>query len=192
MAENIIKNMLRTEQTVFSFKELLMLWPNESQKSLKSKINYYIQNGEIYHIRRGLYAKDKNYNRSELATKIFTPSYVSFETVLGSAGITFQYYNQIFVATYQTRNVFCDGQQYSFKRLKSAILTNGLGVEIKETYSIATPERAFLDVLYLNKNYHFDNLAPLNWDNVYEILPFYENKRMNAMVAKFHKSVKNN
>ena len=190
MADNVLREILRLKKTVFSFKELLMFWPNTDTKILKSKINYYIKQGELYHIRRGLYSKDTHYDHLELATKILIPSYISFETVLLSAGIIFQYYKSIFVATYQSRNIICDGQEYTFKTIKSSVLTNTLGVEIKENYSIASTERAFLDVIYLNKDYHFDNLAPLNWDKVYEILPIYENQRMAKMVKIYHESFK--
>jgi hypothetical protein len=34
-------------------------------------------------------------------------------------GIIFQYYGNIFVASYQTKNIVCDGQTYSFKNFKA-------------------------------------------------------------------------
>lgn len=186
MQKNILKVILKSKQTVFSFKELLLLLKTDDVRALKSKLNYYIKNGELHHIRRGLYARDKNYNRLELATKILTPSYVSFETVLISAGIIFQYYTATFVASYQSREIICDGQTYIFRRIKPTILTNSLGVE----NNIATAERAFLDLLYLNKEYHFDNLEPLNWDKVYEILSIYKNKSLEQRVVALHNSWK--
>ncbi len=94
--------------------------------------------------------------------------------MLTAAGIIFQYYSQIFVATYQTREIVCDGQTYVFRKLKPTILTNPLGIKIDKHYSIASKERAFLDIVYLNKKYHFDNLEPLDWNKVYEILPIYQ------------------
>jgi predicted transcriptional regulator of viral defense system len=187
---HILKDILKSNQTVFSFKEFFLKWPNINPKALKSKLNYYIKRGDLYHIRRGIYAKDKNYNRFELATKILSPAYISFESVLLPAGIIFQYYTQIFVATYQTREISCDGQTYVFKAIKPTILTNTIGVEIRDTYSIATPERAFLDIVYLNKHYHFDNLDPLDWNKVYEILPIYNNKSMQKRVNAYYKKFK--
>ncbi len=190
MQKNLLRDILRTNKTVFTFKELSMMWPGLDVDDLKSRINYYLKRGDLYHIRRGLYAKDGSYSKLEVATKIFTPSYVSFETVLGSAGIIFQFYKDIFVATYQSRTVVCDGQAYIFKTIKSEVLTNGLGIEVNDNYSIATKERAFLDTLYINKDYYFDNLIPLDWDKVYEILPIYKNKRMVKSVDKFYRSFK--
>jgi len=185
-----ISTILRSKQTVLSVKDIMLLWGEASSDAARVRINYYAKSGGLYRIRRGFYAKDKNYNKFELAAKIFTPSYVSFETVLGQAGITFQHYNQIFVASYTKREITADGQVYSYKRIKDAILTNPAGVESNDNYSIAIAERAFLDVVYLNKDYHFDNLGPLNWDKVFEILPIYGgNKRMEKMVKKYREAL---
>jgi len=185
-----ILSILRSNNTVFSFKEILLTSEESNPSLLRRRIYYYIKNGQLYGIRRGLYAKDKNYNKLELATKIFIPAYVSFETVLAEAGIVFQYYGQIFVASYQTKEINCDGQIFSFKKLKSDVLNNSYGIENKDYYSIASKERAFLDVVYLNKDYYFDNLSPLNWDMVFLILPLYENKRMVKKVGEYYKNFK--
>ena len=190
MKKGFLNEILRLKKTVFSFKDLILLWGGIDKLTAGSRVNYYIKHNNLYHIRRGLYAKDKNYDKYELATKIFTPSYVSFETVLGSAGVTFQYYSKIFVASYQNKEIECDGQKIAFKKIKDAILTNNVGIDIKENYSIASAERAFLDVVYLNTDYYFDNLSVLNWDKVNLILPIYGgNKRMEKMVKKYHESV---
>ena len=84
-----LSKILRLSHSVFMFKELLLRSPEEKSILLKRRLNYYVQKGELYSIRRGLYAKDKNYDRLEVATKIFTPAYVSFETILAEAGIIF-------------------------------------------------------------------------------------------------------
>jgi predicted transcriptional regulator of viral defense system len=188
---NYISTLLRSKKTVFSFKDIALLW-GDSGAAARVRVNYYKKNGELYRIRQGLYAKDKNYNRFELAVKIYTPSYISFETVLGKAGVTFQHYGQIFIASYLTREIKADGQTYSYKKIKDSVLTNNIGIEHKENYFIASPERAFLDVLYLNKNYHFDDLSGLDWDKVFEILPIYSNKRMEREVKGYHNVSKTN
>ena len=179
-----ILTILRASNTVFTFKEILLVSGETTPALLKRRLNYYVKKGELYSIRRGFYAKDKNYDKLELATKIYTPAYVSFETVLRQAGITFQYYERIFVASYLTREITADNQIYQYKKVKDAILTNSAGIETKENYSTASPERAFLDILYLNKNYYFDNLGPLNWDKVFELLLIYGNKRMEKVVKQ--------
>ncbi len=67
------------------------------------------------------------------------------------------------------------------------IVTDNAGIKQKDNYSIAIPERAFLDVIYLKKDYHFDNLSALDWDKVLEILPIYTNKRMEREVKAYQK-----
>ena len=67
-----------------------------------------------------------------------------------------------------------------------------MGIESRGNYHIASPERAFLDIIYRNKDYHFDNLSALNWEKVYELLPIYGgNKRMAKMVKMYHEADKN-
>lgn len=184
-----ISNILRSKKTVFTFKDISLIWGDADKKTTIAAVNYYVKTGGLYRIRRGIYAKDKDYDKLELATKIYTPSYISFETVLAKAGVVFQFYGQIFAASYLTREITADGQAYSYKKIKDEILTNPVGIERRENYSIASPERAFLDVAYLYKDYYFDNLSPLDWDKVLEILPIYGgNKRMEKRVKEYREA----
>jgi len=191
MERGFLYPILRSNKTVFTFKDLFLMWNGINVNTAKKRVNYYVHTGHLYPIRRGMYAKSKEYDRFELATRIFTPAYISFETVLGKAGITFQYYSQIFVASYQTKEIVVDGHKVAFKTLKNTILTNSTGVEARENYSIASPERAFLDVIYLNKDYHFDNLSSLDWEKVNAILPVYEDKKnITSRVNMYYRSAK--
>jgi len=193
MRKNHILDLMRSKKTVFTFKDLILLWRKSDINFVKKKIHRYVKAGKINSIRKGIYSKDKNYDKYELATKIYTPSYVSLETVLGAAGVTFQLYGQIFIVSYKTKEIECDGQKYSYKKIKDTILTNQAGIEWRENYNIASPERAFLDVVYLHKDYHFDNLSILNWEKVYEILLIYGgNKRMEKMVKMYYEAIKEN
>lgn len=159
-----------------------MLWGMTDRISAVAGINYYVSTGDLYRIRRGIYAKDKDYDKVELASRIYTPAYVSFETVLARAGLIFQYYSQIFVASYLTREIIIDGQKYVYRKIKNTVLTEPAGVLNQDGIAIATKERAFLDTLYINKDYHFDHLGVLDWEMVFQILPLYGNKRMTKKV----------
>jgi len=187
-----ISAILRSGRTVFTFKDISLMWRNTDQKAVIAGINYYVSTGQLHRIRRGIYAKDKNYDKTELACRICTPAYVSFETVLTRAGINFQYYGQIFIASYLAREIVVDGQVYQYRKIKNTLLTDPAGVLNKDGIAIATSERAFLDTLYLNTDYHFDNLASLNWDKVFEMLPLYYNKRMTRKVQEFFDADKDN
>jgi hypothetical protein len=171
-------SILRGGNTVYSFKDILLASGETHAPRLRRRIHYYVKSKELYPLRRGIYAKDKNYDRFELANKIFSPAYISFETVLAKEGVVFQYDDRIFVASYLSREISCDGRTYAYRRLKDAVLVDSSGVEIKANYSIATRERAFLDTLYLNPNYHFDNLSSIDWIKCREILPIYGNQAL--------------
>lgn len=179
--------LLRSPKTIFSTKDVSLLWGEERKNMVSVRLDKYVRSGKLLRVRRGFYTKDKNYDKFELANKIYTPSYISFETVLAKAGVIFQFYGRIFVASYVTREITTDNQTYSYKRIRDSILTNSAGVEVRDNYYIASPERAFLDVVYSSKGYHFDNLSPLNWKKVFEILLIYENKSMEKRVKKYHK-----
>lgn len=186
MKKDYLLDIMRSKENVFTTNSIALLWGKSDVNFVRKKIYRYIKTGKLYSIRKGVYAKDENYSRDELAIKIYTPSYISFETVLGRAGIVFQYYSQIFIASYLSREIKIGGQIYSFRKIKDSILTNQAGVEIKDNYYVASPERAFLDAVYLYKDYYFDNLSGINWQKVYEILPIYGgNKRMEKKVKQY-------
>ena len=184
-----LTTILRSPKTVFAYKDILLLWGEPGSEAARVRLNHYARNGDLYRIRRGLYAKDKNYKMEELATRIFIPSYVSFETVLSKEGMIFQLYSKIFIASYLTREIIADGKEYSFRKIKNTVLTNPNGVEHKDESSVATKERAFLDMLYVHTDYQFDHLGGLDWSKVFEILPIYENKRMIKKVNALYQQV---
>jgi predicted transcriptional regulator of viral defense system len=190
MEKDYLSTLLRSKNTVFTFKELSLIWNETDVTVIKKRVYRYTKTGKLHSIRKGIYAKDKNYDKHELATKVFTPAYISLETVLSREGIVFQQYGQIFVVTYLSREISCDGQTYVFRRMKDVMLTNSINVEKKGNYYIASKERAFLDTIYLNRNYHFDNLSSINWDICSEMLPIYENKAMAKRLDSYHKLAK--
>jgi len=187
MEKAYISTLLRSNNTVFTFKELSLIWNEIDVTLIKKRVYRYTKMGKLHTIRKGIYAKDKNYDKLELANKIFTPAYISLETVLSREGIVFQQYDQIFIVSYLSREISCDGQTYVFRRMKDVILTNSLNIEEKGNYYIASKERAFLDTIYLKKNYHFDNLSSINWDICFEMLPIYDNKAMAKRLDSYHK-----
>ena len=184
--------LLRSTNTIFSLKDVSLLWSEESDEIIKKRLNKYVKAGKLVRARRGLYAKDSNYNRFELATRIYTPSYISFETVLTREGINFQYYGNIFVASYINREITVGDQKITFVRTKDYVLSNTTGIKHTDGIATATKERAFLDRVYVTKDYHFDNLANLSWDKVFEILPIYHNKRLEKKIKEYFKNHQDN
>lgn len=183
---------MRSPKTVFTVKDIALLWGEVAENAVHVRLSKYVKIGKLIRVRRGIYAKDKKYDRFELATRIYTPAYISFETVLTRAGINFQYYGNIFVASYITREVTIDSQKITFVRIRDDILSNTLGIDHSLGYSLATKERAFLDRIFISREYHFDHLDVLDWERVFEILPIYRSKRMNKKVKKYFEYCKKN
>lgn len=185
MTKNFILTLYQNPQTVFSFTDLQILFPKESRKSLQNKIHYATKTNKLQNLRRGIYAKP-DYQNLELANKIYTPSYISFETVLTKEDIVFQTYQTIFLASYLTRTITAEKQSFSFRKLKLSLLSSPQGLILKPNYTIATKERAFLDAVYLYGDYHFDNLRPLDWNKVKELTSIYQSQILIKRVKEYH------
>jgi hypothetical protein len=120
-----------------------------------------VRKGKLQNPRKGIYTKP-DYNKKELACTIYRPSYISLEYVLQKAGILFQHDSRITVISYLTRCIDVENNIYLYRRIKGEILVNTIGIIRQNNHiNIASAERAFLDLLYLNANFYFDNLNPL-------------------------------
>jgi hypothetical protein len=165
-------------------KDIAMLTGETNFQSLNKKLNYHVKTGKLQNPRKGIYTK-LNYDPEEMACTVFTPSYISLEYVLQKAGILFQYDSRITVIGNLSRTIEIEKQTYVFRKIKSNLLIETKGILQKENQvNIATTERAFLDLVYLNSESYFDNLNPLNKEAVFKLLPVYESKSMNERIIK--------
>jgi len=185
---NSVAQLYQSPKTILTNKDLALLWQETNRDHLKAKISYYVKQNALIRLVRGVFAKDKNYNPKELATSIYSPSYLSFETALQQAGIIFQSYDTIFVAGPWSKTMIIDKTSLMFRQLKEGILYNSSGIESKEGYSIASPERAFLDTLYLFPDYYFDNLRFINWEKCFELAKIYDNQQLIKRLKKYQKN----
>jgi len=188
--DNLIARLYVSSKTIFNIKDIALIWGEIRATNLFSKIKYYVKQGELIRLTRGVFAKNNEYEVKELAASIYTPSYLSFETVLREAGIIFQHQAAIFVAGPYSVTKRIGGYVITFRRLKDGVLYNGLGIRQEKNYSVATPERAFLDTLYLFPESHFDNLHSLNWELCAELVKIYGNKQLTKRLGIYEKYVK--
>lgn len=186
--DNLTAKIFQTQKTIFTNKDLALIWQEKNRDNLKAKIAYYIKTCVLFRLSRGIFAKDKNYNLKELANSIYLPSYISFETVLREAGIIFQHYNTIFVAGPWSKTITIDEHTFTFRKLKNSALYNTSGVINQGNYSIASSERAFLDTIYLFSEYYFDNLKSIDWTRCFELVEIYGNKELAKRLKKYHKN----
>jgi hypothetical protein len=190
--ENLILSLYKLEQTVFSAKEIALIWQEKNPANAKAYLKYYVDKGDLVRLRRGIYAKN-HYEIYEAVSKIYAPAYISFETVLRNEGIIFQHYETIFAAGYLAREIeLANGQKINYRKLKNSILLSPEGIIKKDGYSIALRERAFLDMVYIFDNYHFDNLDGLDWKKCFELVNIYENKKIKTSLDNYYYNFKSN
>lgn len=181
---NIVLQIFKDNRTVFRLNDVAMLVGGSNFQSLNKKLNYAVRTGKLQNPRKGIYAKP-GYSPEELACSIYTPSYISLEYVLQKAGIVFQYDSQITVVSYLSRNIDVENRAYVFRKIKGIVLVDTTGIIRQNNHiNIASPERAFLDLFYLDKNYYFDNSNPLKKELIRKLLPLYQSNELNIRVTK--------
>lgn len=180
---NTLLQLYESPRTVFSIASIALLVNEQRKDVLAKRLNYYVREGKLFNLRRGIYAK-RGYNPEELACLLFPPTYLSLEYVLQKAGVVFQYDSRLTSVSYLCRSVEVDGREYSYRRIRGEILADTSGIIRRDNINIATPERAFLDVMYLNAQYYFDNLRVLDYKKIKALLPIYANKQMEARVGR--------
>lgn len=189
MHNDVILKLYSRSETVFTLNEISQLFPDIAYESMRDRLYYFTKVGKLKRLHQSIYAK-VDYNPYELANKLYKPSYISLETVLGSGNVVFQYYETIFVVSYLTRTVTVAESSIQYRQIKGEILTNTDGIEQKNGYFIATLERAFLDAVYIYKNYHFDNLGAIDWEKVESLKKIYKSKAFEKRVEEYYKDYK--
>lgn len=181
---NLLQGILESPRTVFTVQSLMLQTASNDSGRLTKSLHYYANEGKIRNPRRGIYTKLK-YNAEEMACSLFRPSYISLEYVLQRAGIVFQWDNTVTSVSYLSRTVDVDGSVYQYRKIAPELWMGLEGIEQRDNVAIATPERAFLDMVYLSAgNCYFDNLRPLSVQRIRSLLPLYRSNVLNERVAR--------
>ena len=173
---NVLEAILKSSRSVFNVQSLMMLTECGDSQKLTKSLHYYVKEGKIRNPRRGIYTK-ATYDEKEMACSLFRPAYISLEYVLQRAGVVFQYDDAITCVSYLNRCVEIDDKPYQFRIINPELWIGMDGITQQDNILIATPERAFLDMVYLSAgNCYFDNLHPLSLMKVKLLLPHYQSK----------------
>lgn len=173
---NVLEVILGSSRSVFNIQTLRMMTECLDSQKLTKSLHYYVKEGKIRNPRRGIYTKS-SYQEKEMACSLFRPAYISMEYVLGRAGVLFQYDDTITCVSYLNRIADVDGKTYRFRIINPELWIGMDGIEQHDNILIATPERAFLDMVYLSAgNCYFDNLHPLNKNKVRQLISQYHSK----------------
>lgn len=189
MRDEVLRTLYQSPQTLFTFKEISLLFPDVPLQSLRLRMSHIARTGSLIKLRKGVYAKE-NFDPLELANKLYAPSYISVETVLQKANIVFQYDSRITAISYLSRTIHVAQHTIIYRKIKDDILLNTQGITQQGNVMIASPERAFTDAVFLYRNYFFDNLRPLNWDIVMQLREIYHNKAQNKRIDEQYRIYK--
>lgn len=182
--KNVLEVILNSTRSVFNVQSLRMLTECEDSQKLTKSLHYYIKEGKIRNPRRGIYTK-ATYDEREMACSLFRPAYISLEYVLQRAGVVFQYDDTITCVSYLNRIAEVDEKIYQFRIINPELWIGMEGIEQNDNILIATPERAFLDMVYLSAgNCYFDNLHPLNKTKIKQLMPLYQSKVLAERVSE--------
>lgn len=179
----ILQKLLESWSSVFTIPELKQLLGKRNSTYINLVLQPLKTKGILKNIHYGIWAF-KEYDVYELASKVKSSSYISFETVLQKNNIIFQHYhNTITLASINTVEKHIDWYTFSYHKIKDSILMNPLGIQNMGKYMIASPERALCDMVYLYKNIVFDNIESLQIDLLKEISTIYP-KSTNLAINK--------
>ncbi len=151
---------METPKNVFTTKDLAVLWNIQNKNTLWTTIKRYVADAKLYRIKKGLYSKlpFTKLNDYEVACSLCGPlSYITLETVLSQAGAMYQNITSTVLAGQKSQTIKFGDKVIRCKQLKPKYLVNRTGIEDKETFSQATPERAMADLLYYKPKYYLDN-----------------------------------
>lgn len=182
--QDILISVYKDKRSVFRLNDIALLVGETNFQSLNKKLNYYVRRGKLDNPRKGIYTKPE-YNPEELACLIYTPSYISLNYVLQKAGVVFQYDSGITAVSYLSRSFKVDETTLIYHKIKGEVLVNTSGINrLENQVNIASTERAFLDIMYLNTEYYFDNLNSLSKKSINKLLPIYQSNALTKRVEK--------
>lgn len=130
----------------------------KNPKSFKVQISRWVKSGKVIQLRRGLYLLGEPYRTQEtnefhIASVLHKPSYISLEKALEYYGLIPE---RVTVMTSVTTKRPCMFETpvgtYDYRHIKSSLWWGYTSTRIgKQISYIATPEKAFLDYIYLRR-----------------------------------------
>jgi len=144
---DLLKEIKKFERKFFTIEDLEKI-TGFKRNYLYLQLNRWIRLGVLERIAKGVYVPlGENIEIEKVASFIYPPNYLSFESALASYGIlNLIPYAFTFATTRRTKVCKIKGREVTFRQVKESLF---FGYEEKNGSYIATPEKAFLDQLYM-------------------------------------------
>ncbi len=156
-----LKILMESGRSVFTPLDMRLMW-RMNVLSAKMSAMRMVENGLMIRLVHGFYALNNRYSPYELANRLVSPSYVSFQASLFHAGVNFQARREIGSVATRDRQKKVGDVLYSYAAMKKELFFNREGVVTREGVSIALPERAILDSFYFGYLPDIDDTGKLN------------------------------
>jgi len=152
----------------------------------------FVKYGLVLRIKRNIYVLREVWDniskedRYLLANIIQVPSYISLMTALDYYRITTQLQRDFFesICVKRTREISFEGVMFNYTKINLRLY---FGFTKVKHFFIATPEKAFLDVIYLKSlgRYKFDetsiDYSKFNFDNLKKLIKKFPRKTQEAI-----------
>jgi len=152
---------------VFSIKDIEKTFPTFDKKALI----YWQKKGYLIKIRNGFYCFSTSQIEENFlfftANKIYSPSYISFESALSFYGIIPEGVFMITSASSKKTNHFETLLgKFNYKKIKTSLFFGYKVISLdKSSFKIAELEKAILDSLYLNDSLNsIESFRSLRWN----------------------------
>jgi len=138
------------------FNSSILLAGNVDPKLIRVQLSRWVKTGKIYQLRRGLYSIAPPYQRKQphpflVANRLQKASYVSLQSALSFYGLIPEVVNiTTSVSTGRPERLETPLGTYEFRHIKTELLFGYQMAELGEQSAlVATPEKALLDLIYL-------------------------------------------
>ena len=170
MTTNKIGILIQQKQNLFHTSDLKILWNISNQNTLHKTIARLIKKKILFSLQRGLYSiiPLDQLDPIEIGFRAINHfSYLSTESVLSKNGIINQSPSKITFVSSNPAKFDIKNLSYLVRQLKPQSLNNTLGItQNDQGIFVAEIERSVADMLYFQRNYHFDAESLINWDIV--------------------------
>jgi predicted transcriptional regulator of viral defense system len=154
-----------------------------------------VKKGLYLKLKKGLYASTgSSFNHYSVANRLYSPSYISFDTALSHYGIIPEtVYPVTSAAVRNTRRFVVGGIEYTYQRLQKEFFTGYRPVKYQgEVVLLAEPEKALADFLYFidlqkrNLSYERLNLKRIHRNKLMAYARLFNRPKMKKLIEKIY------
>ncbi len=147
MAPNTLQELERLGKSYYTVADLEKVF-SLNRRSLLVALTRLKKRGQLLRLCRGIYQlPNRPSNAFAIATQIYQPSYVSFESAMASYGVISQIPYTVALATVnKPKRIVIGGTTCEYRHLKPDLF---FGFTLENGAYIASPEKALLDQLYM-------------------------------------------